>query len=457
MDEKIRKKFRRLKDFMSKKCDFYFDIFYENKKKVMISTDKVNNSIENGENVGVKIRIWNSKFFEFGTTNLDYKYLETETLKLIKKAKQYSCKNVVELNFNKEKLKEDFVCKISEKIEFEDKVKRIIEIKEELLKLDNDLVNVRVVFRQTIEENLFLNSYKELFQIIPISVFALIGFVKTNEGTKQVFEAKGGDDFKIVKKYLIMKKEFVNGIRNVKIAKRLKGEKYDCLLNPKISGLLAHESFGHGMEADTLCKNRALASKYFGKKIGNNEINIVDYGNILKKHGSIFFDCDGNLSSKTYLVKKGVVFSPIADLQSRTKLQVKKSCNSRQENFSHKSYVRMTNTYFEKGSKTKEELLSSIQNGIYITSSSGGMEDPKSWGVQIQDCFGQRIKNGKLVNEFYDGFTITGFLLDIIGNINGVSNKVEIEDIGHCGKGHKEWVRVASGGPYLKIDDLTLG
>ena len=117
----------------------------------------------------------------------------------------------------------------------------------------------------------------------------------------------------------------------------------------------------------------------------------------------------------------------------------------------------MSNTYFEAGDKSVEELIAGVKEGIFVTDSMGGMEDPKSWGVQIQGCFGQKIRNGKLVEEFYDGFSLTGFLPDIMKNIKGISSEVEIEGGGSCGKGHKEWVRVSEGGPYMQIDGVILG
>jgi TldD protein len=175
------------------------------------------------------------------------------------------------------------------------------------------------------------------------------------------------------------------------------------------------------------------------------------------KHGEFYFDHEGNLAKKTYLVKNGIINEPMADLYSKTELNLENSSNSRFESFDHKNYTRMSNTYFEAGSSSFDEMLSQIEDGIYICGSAGGMEDPKGWGVQIQGCSGIKIENGKLTDTFYDGFAITGFLPDIMKNISGVSKEFEIDGGGFCGKGHKEWVRVSEGGPYLLIDEVVLG
>ena len=175
-----------------------------------------------------------------------------------------------------------------------------------------------------------------------------------------------------------------------------------------------------------------------------------------KCNGTYFFDDEGELVSRTFLVKNGVISDYITDIHSANKLGVKRTANGRCQRFDHKNYARMSNTFFAPGNEREDKLFSKVKDGIYLIKASGGMEDPKAWGVQIQGIFCQRIKNGKLVDEYYNEVAITGYLPEILGNIKAVSDKIRMEDIGHFGKGHKEWVPVASGGPYLLIENLEL-
>ena len=138
------------------------------------------------------------------------------------------------------------------------------------------------------------------------------------------------------------------------------------------------------------------------------------------------------------------------------KLNVPRSANGRCESFDHKIYARMTNTLFGRGTHSLKEMMKNIKDGIMLKGRGGGMEDPKGWGVQIQGIFAQRIKNGRLVNEYYDDVGITGYLPEILGNIKQVSREFSTKDVGHCGKGHKEWVDVSTGGPYLRIEKIDL-
>lgn len=445
---------------LATKEQVYADINFLEKKEMRIELDKINIDIQKTKDKGVKIRVWDGeKFFENGTSDLDKDKLTKLMLGLIRKAKEnknQQCKK--DLILDHKKIKKDFIIEDKKLFDLKKLLEMLEKIKEKILKADKDIINSRVVLVKYEEEQLFVNPNRILFQQIPLYRLIIVAFVKTEDGNiRIVHESFADNHINVFDKQKNKFKLFIKKVKNIKKAKKLPGGKYQVILAPHPTGLLAHESFGHGMEADTMLRGRALASDWISKKIGRSFVNIVDYPNIKGKNGQFNFDHEGNITKKTYLVKKGIVNQPIADLYSKTHLNLPYSCNSRCESFDHKNYTRMSNTYFEHGNQTFNELLKKVKDGIFIKDTSGGMEDPKGWGVQIQGCFGQRIKNGKLVDEFYDGFAITGFLPNIIKNISGISKYFEIEGVGSCGKGHKEWIRVSEGGPYLLIDEVILG
>jgi len=205
-----------------------------------------------------------------------------------------------------------------------------------------------------------------------------------------------------------------------------------------------------------MVEGRAKATEYLGKKIAASNVSIIDNPTWPGKHGSFFFDDEGLIAHPTYLIKKGVVADPITDMYSASLGKFKRSSNARAENFDHKTYARMSNTYFDKGKNTLKQMFAKVKDGMYVHSSSGGMEDPKGWGVQIQGCIVEKIKNGKLTGELFYEVGMTGYLPDILANIKMIGNKIEIPGAGRCGKGHKEWVRVSEGGPFLLVNGVHL-
>ena len=110
----------------------------------------------------------------------------------------------------------------------------------------------------------------------------------------------------------------------------------------------------------------------------------------------------------------------------------------------------MTNTVFDSGDFTVEEMISSVEYGYLLVDMESGMEDPKHWGIQCIVSRGYEIKDGKLTGKAVSPVVMTGYVPDLLGNITMTSRDRVIEGNGACGKGHKEWVKVADGGPYLK-------
>ena len=440
----------------SQREGFYLDCNYFDEKEERFLVDTKASDFSSNTDKGVKFRIWTGhQFIEGATSSLNEETHNQIVQNLINRAKKET-QQKRELAVDKKTEERDFLGRKEDK-QGGECYQILKDIRDEIEELDKDIKFVRTGLIEKFEKHLFVNPHKCLYQEIPLYVLVMSAFIESDSGIKHAYDSIVNDSYKVIRLAKNHIKEFEKEIQQKKHSKHLKGGKYVVILSPKLSGLLAHESFGHGLEADMMLKNRTLSSKWLGRRIGSEDVSIIDSPNIEGKHGFFYFDNEGNFGKETYLVKKGIIEKPIADIYSKTYLNLPSSQNGRFESFDHKHYTRMSNTYFQAGGKSFEELISQVEDGIFIKDAGGGMEDPKSWGVQIQGCFGQRIKQGKLIEEFYDGFSFTGFLPTIIGNIKGVSKDFEIEGGGMCGKGHKEWVRVSEGGPHLLIEEVILG
>jgi len=143
--------------------------------------------------------------------------------------------------------------------------------------------------------------------------------------------------------------------------------------------------------------------------------------------------------------------SGITDLNSSSRLNLLRTPNGRRQNYSHKSYARMTNTYFGPGAHKFNEMIGSIEKGFYLKHATNGMEDPKGWGIQLEGLYAEEIKNGKLTGQVFSPVIVTGYVPDLLTSITMVGTETEIGGLGMCGKGHKEWIKVTDGGPHLKL------
>ncbi len=233
-------------------------------------------------------------------------------------------------------------------------------------------------------------------------------------------------------------------------AGRIEPGEYEVITTPEISGLIAHEAFGHGVEMDMFVKNRALGKEYVGKRVGSNLVTMHEGALCAEDVTSYAFDDEGTLADDVTEIDRGVLKTGICDALSALRLGVEPTGNGKRENFEHKVYTRMTNTIFDSGDSTLEEMIASIKHGYLLEGEESGMEDPKHWGIQCIVKMGREIKDGKLTGKVVAPIIMTGYVPDLLGNISMLSGDRAVFGTGGCGKGHKEWVKVTAGGPYLK-------
>ena len=234
-------------------------------------------------------------------------------------------------------------------------------------------------------------------------------------------------------------------------AKPIKPGVYDVITDSSISGLIAHEAFGHGVEMDQFVKDRALAKEYVGKYVASPVTNMRDGAAAVVSAASFFFDDEGVLAGDTRIIKDGVLVAGMCDNVSASQLGVIPTGNGRRESYKRKAYTRMTNTFFEPGKDKLEDMIASVKHGYMLFETNNGMEDPKNWQIQCTAEYGIEIIDGKLTDNYVSPVVISGSVPELLKSITMVSDGKEIIGAGMCGKGYKEWVRVTDGGPALKV------
>ncbi len=233
-------------------------------------------------------------------------------------------------------------------------------------------------------------------------------------------------------------------------SEKIEPGEYEIITDPGISGLIAHEAFGHGVEMDMFVKKRALGEEYIGKRVGSELCTMHEGALCAESVTSYVFDDEGTLAGDVTEIDRGILKAGICDALAALRLGVKPTGNGKRESFSHKAYTRMTNTVFDSGDSTLEEMVASVKHGYLLRGTESGMEDPKHWGIQCIMSRGYEIRDGVFTGKVVSPVVMTGYVPDLLGNISMASRDRRVDGNGACGKGHKEWVKVADGGPYLK-------
>lgn len=324
-------------------------------------------------------------------------------------------------------------------------------IKDELLSRSEIILNGGVIFQKLEINKLFISPNKELDQHYTWSNGTLYVVYQDNDKVVSARENTYSPTIREILNELPKKiDKLIDKASHLTTAKPIEPGVYDIITDASISGLIAHEAFGHGVEMDQFVKDRALAKKYVGEYVASPITNMRDGAASCLSTASYFFDDDGVLAHDTKIIDNGILVRGLCDLTSARELNTEPTGNSRRENFSHKAYTRMTNTFFEKGTDKLEDMIKSIKHGYFLFETNNGMEDPKNWAIQCTAEYGIEIIDGKLTDNYVAPVVMSGYVPDLLKSITMISDEFHVEGAGSCGKGYKEWVRVSTGGPNLK-------
>ena len=312
----------------------------------------------------------------------------------------------------------------------------------------NGMVNLRLME----VSKLFISENRELSQNYSWVNGIMVAIYRENDKVVQAYESSNYHRIGDVLAELPTKLDkLLHTAHCLTLAKPIEPGIYDVITDPSITGLIAHEAFGHGVEMDQFVKDRALAKEYVGKYVASPICNMRDGAAATLSAASYFFDDDGVLAGDTQIIKDGILVTGISDLASATQLGTVPTGNGRRESSRRKAYARMTNTFFEKGTHKLEDMIASIDHGYMLFETDNGMEDPKNWAIQCVAQYGIEIKNGKLTDNYVSPVVMSGYVPDLLKSISMVSDDFVVTGMGSCGKGYKEWVRVSDGGPALKV------
>lgn len=409
---------------------------------------------------GFVLRVYNGvNYSEFSFDYISDDNVEEFAEKIKKKIKTYvSLFDECEVNqypvIDEEEITKSFKDKIEvypEAVSDKEILNKIISINKKAMAISDKILNVVAKYNYLHVNKIFISNKKDLEQSYLWSEGIIQCITANEEDTKfnyKVFSGLRGVE--IIDEMETSVKEVVDTALKALESEPIVPGMYEVICSPDVSGLIAHEAFGHGVEMDMFLKERAKAKEYIGHHIASPLVTMHDGATSERHMSSYLFDDEGVLGQDTVIIDKGVLKCGISDTLSAAKLNQRPTGNGKRESFERKAYSRMTNTFFERGYCTLEEMIKSINYGFLLDVPMSGMEDPKSWGIQCMVNFAYEIKDGSLTGKIFSPIVLTGYVPDLLKSISMVSDEIHLEGSGACGKGYKEYVKVSSGGPYIK-------
>jgi TldD protein len=230
----------------------------------------------------------------------------------------------------------------------------------------------------------------------------------------------------------------------------------DVVLGPGWPGVLLHEAIGHGLEGDFNRKKTSAFSGRIGEQVAAKGVTVVDDGSLENRRGSLNIDDEGTTTQCTTLIEDGILKGYMQDKMNARLMGGNSTGNGRRESYAHLPMPRMTNTYMLAGEHDPEEIIASVDKGLYAVNFGGGQVDITSGKFVFSASEAYLIENGKL-GAPVKGATLIGNGPDVLTRVSMIGNDLKLDTgVGVCGKDGQS-VPVGVGQPTLRIDGLTVG
>ena len=239
-------------------------------------------------------------------------------------------------------------------------------------------------------------------------------------------------------------------------AEPVSGGVYDVVIDPHLAGVFIHEAFGHLSEADFIYENeRMMEQMANGRRVGCDDLCIIDDGSIEGLTGYIPVDDEGITPGPAHLVKNGVIRAHLHSRETAYRMDEEPTGNARAISSTAQPIVRMTNTYIANGPNSLDEMLEAAEGGLYVADALGGQTNLEMFTFSAG--YGRLIKNGRPGRLFRD-VMLSGNTFQTLANIGMIGNdRAMFGGLGGCGKKGQAPLPVSFGGPHLLVKNVLIG
>ncbi len=219
-------------------------------------------------------------------------------------------------------------------------------------------------------------------------------------------------------------------------------------------GVIFHEACGHGLEASSVAYGQSVFAGKLGQQIANPKVTAIDDGTIPGAWGSINIDDEGTPAQKNVLIENGILKSYMIDKFNGRRMGMASTGSSRRQSYAYTPTSRMTNTYIAAGDDKNEDIIGSIEYGLYAASMGGGSVNPTTGEFNFAVNEGYMVRNG-VICEPVRGASLVGKGSDCIMNIDMVGTDME-QAQGMCGSSSGS-VPTNVGQPLIRVSSITVG
>jgi len=234
----------------------------------------------------------------------------------------------------------------------------------------------------------------------------------------------------------------------------IKGGQMPVIMGNAFGGVIFHEACGHPLETESVRRQASPFCGKLGEKVAQDVLTAIDDGTLSGVWGSLEIDDEGTPTQKTVLIENGILKNFLSDRVGAKELELPLTGSARRESYKYAPVSRMRNTFIAPGNSNLQDMLATVDNGLYAAKMAGGSVNPATGEFNFAVEEGYEIKNGKL-GDAVRGATLIGLGHEILPKISMVGNDLELA-AGMCGasSGH---IPVTVGQPSIKVDSILVG
>ncbi len=437
----------------------FVEIYDENSySKSYIFNDSKLDSINSNNIKGIGIRvIKNGDVYYSSTNNKSFENVK-EIINNLTNTFFSKEENIKEIKLSNIKDKKQKVKMAHESINVEEKKKILSKLDKSVRKYSELIQQVMLGFIENDKTYIIANSNGKYIQTNKVTTRFIANIYVEKDGKKENeftdYATGTGYEFldmiDLNKKVLDCCKSATKKLNAVNI----KGGEMPVIIAPGFGAVIFHEACGHGLEATSVAPKISVFKDDLGKKIASDKVTLIDDGTIENGWGSNLIDDEGNETEKNILIEKGILKKFLVDEINTKKLSQKANGCGRRQNYTYAPTSRMSNTYLLPGKDKIEDMVKSIEYGVYCERMSGGSVNPATGEFNFAVETASLIEKGKITKKI-KGITLIGTSKEVLKNVEMISDDLELAG-GYCGS-KSGMIPVTIGQPTIKISKILVG
>ena len=219
-------------------------------------------------------------------------------------------------------------------------------------------------------------------------------------------------------------------------------------------GVIFHEACGHSLEATSVGIGASQMAGKLGQQIANPKVTAIDDGTVPGGWGSFNIDDEGTPATRNVLIENGILKNYMIDRLGSRRMGMPMTGSGRRESYLFEPTSRMTNTYIANGPDKNEDIIASMEYGLYAKAMGGGSVNPLTGEFNFSVKEGYIVRNGKIC-EAVRGASLIGSGAEILQDIDMVGQNMETGQ-GMCGSSSGS-VPTDVGQPLIRVRKITVG